>query len=223
MKYLFSIILALLIVQTAGAQGISAGLRTGVGNTFDITSAKEGIKHNYWEKQLFLRYETRGRLAFEFSTTQYNYTYDEAPQILETFAPMDHEPLALRIQNNNIDFGLSVQYDLSCPALQDKCAIMKNFRTYLGVTAVVILAERTEIATNRYYSDGHVAESRIKQTSINDMQFGINHTTKYSFNRFFLTSTVTMTISPWEIGSFAPAAYTENSMFNLRIGAGYTL
>lgn len=223
MKYLFSIILALSIVQTAGAQGISAGLRTGLGNTFDITSAREGVKHNYWEKQLFLRYETKGRLAFEFSTTQYNYTYDEVPQVLQTFAPMDHEPIALRIQNNNIDFGLSVQYDLSCPALQDKCAIMKNFRSYIGVTAVAILAERTEIATNRYYSDGRVAESRIRQTSINDMQFGINHTTKYSFNRFFLTSTVTMTISPWGIGSFAPAAYTENSMFNLRIGAGYTL
>ncbi len=223
MKYLFSIILALSIVQNAGAQGISAGLRTGVGNTFDITSAREGIKHNYWEKQLFMRYETKGRLAFEFSTTQYNYTYDEAPRILETFAPMDHEPLALKIQNYNIDFSLSVQYDLSCPVLQDKCALMKNFRSYIGVTAVAILNERTEIATNRYYSDGRVAESRIRQTNINDMQFGINHTTKYSFNRFFLTSTVTMTISPWGIDSFVPMAQSENSMLNLRIGAGYTL
>ena len=53
MKYLFSIILALSIAQNAGAQGISAGLRIGVGNTLDITSAREGIKHNYWEKQLF--------------------------------------------------------------------------------------------------------------------------------------------------------------------------
>lgn len=223
MKYLFSIILALSIVQNSGAQGISAGLRTGVGNTFDITSVKEGTKHNYWEKQLFLRYETKGRLAFELNTTQYNYTFDEVPRILQTFAPMDHEPLALKIQNNNIDFGLSVQYDLSCPFLQDKCPLLKNFRSYIGVAAVAILNERTEIATNRYYSDGRVAESRIRQTSINDIQFGLNHTTKYSFNRFFLTSTLTMTISPWGIGSFAPAAYTENSLLNLRVGAGYTL
>lgn len=223
MKYLFYIILALAIVQNAAAQGVSAGFRTGVGNTLDVTSVKDGIRHSYWEKQLFLRYETKSRFAFEFNTTQYNYGYHQTPLMLQTYFPLDYEPLSLEIQNHNIDFGLSVQYNLSCPFLQDKCPLMKNFSSYLGITAVAVLNERTEIATNRYYSDGRVAESRVRQTNINDMQFGINHTTKYSFNRFFLTSTVTMTISPWGIGSFVPMARAENSMLNLRIGTGYTL
>ena len=224
MKYIFSIIVALFIVQNAGAQGISAGLRTGVGNTLDITSVKDGVKHNYWEKQLFLRYETSGRLAFEINSTQYRYSYHEEPIIWDcTFVPPTHETVDIEVTHRNIDFGLSAQYDLSCPFLQERCPLMKNFKNYIGLTAKSGLNERTDIYTSRALSDGNITEDRTQHRYVDGIHLGINHTTKYTFGRFYLTSTATVTVNPWDLGSFAPAAYNENSRLSLRIGAGYRL
>ncbi|HEY9178915.1 MAG TPA: hypothetical protein VIN07_14565 [Flavipsychrobacter sp.] len=225
MKYLFFSVLALFIGQNAYAQGISAGFRTGVGNTFDITSAREGIKHNYWEKQVFLRYETNKRFAFEISSTQYKYSYDaQYPEFMGGWGgPINSETIGLTVTNNNFDFGMSAQYDLSCHILQDKCPMLKNFKSYLGITALIILNEETNTYTRRSLSDGNITEDRTRQALVSDLQVGINHTTKYSFNRLFITSSTNITVSPRYLGSFAPMAYSENSLLNFRIGIGYTL
>lgn len=223
MKYLLSVIVFLSIAQNADAQGVSAGLRTGVGKTFDVTSLKDGAKHSYWEKQLFLRYETNGRLAFEINSTQYNYSYHEEPIIWEcTFALPPHETIDIEVTHRNIDFGFSAQYDLSCSILREKCPIMKNFKSYMGIAGAVVLNERTEIYTNRDFSDGHVTKERSRYKYLGDIYLGINHTTIYTFGRFYLTGTATVTVNPWGLGSFAPKSYNENSRLCLRIGAGYS-
>ncbi len=225
MKYVGSIILLSIISYTTAAQGISAGFRTGVGNTFDVTSVKDGIKHCYWEKQLFLRYETNGRLAFEISSTQYKYSY--AAQYPKPICiwddPIISETIGLTVTNNNFDFGISAQYDLSCSFLRDNCPLLKNFKSYLGITALTTLNDRTDAYTRRAFSDGNITEDRTRQTTLSDLQVGINHTTKYSFHRLFITSSTNITLSPHNLGSFAPMAYGENSLLNFRVGVGYTL
>lgn len=232
MKYIFSIILTLLFAQNAGAQGFSAGLRTGIGRTMDVSRISNGTIDNTWDKEIFVRLETKGRLAFEAGGTQYR--YQRAGIWHSSGCIVEYEPLyftAPTSQNlitftnvNMIDFSLGVQYDISCNVLKEKCPFMKNLRSFIGANAIGKYASIQTRSVDKQISDGQIHESEYTDRSLYDIHLGLNHTLTYDINRFYITSVVGYTVSTAIFyGSFADRPSPVNSRFSSRIGIGYRL
>lgn len=232
MKYILSFFLILLFADNSGAQSISAGIRSGIGNSMDITQLRSGTIDRTWQKEVFTRYETKKRLAIELSGTQYNDAeagiwhssgciVDYEP--LLTFAPPTRENILTYTSYNMVDISLGIQYDLSCPFLQEKCPLMKNFRSFLGVAFVGTIGSATTYSTNRSLSDGGISTTELKQKGLHNLNIGINHTTTYSFEKIFISSMVGYMASPFTNYSFSTNQPIENSKLSLRMGIGYKI
>lgn len=75
MKLIFTTIFAVLFIQGVSAQNFSIGARTGLGKTMDVSHISNGTIDNTWDKEIFVRHETKGRFAFEVGGTQYSLGY----------------------------------------------------------------------------------------------------------------------------------------------------
>lgn len=232
MKYLLSLTLALSLLQYAGAQGISAGFRTGIGNTMNISRMSEGIIDKHWEKELFLRYETKKRLALEINGTQYNDA--EAGIWHSTGCIVDYEPiltfesptrenLLTYTSYNMLDMSLGVQYDISCSYLQEKCPMMKNFRSFIGVAAVGTYGKVTTRSTDRSLSDGDITTTERTGSGLYNLHIGVNHTLTYSFGRLYVTSVAAYLVSPFSETYTSHNQLTPNSKLSFRAGIGYRI
>jgi len=232
MKYLFTLLLMLILGYNSGAQGISAGIRSGIGNSMDVTKLRSGTIDKTWQKEVFTRYETKKRLAFELSGTQYNDAeagiwhssgciVDYEP--LLTFEAPTQENILTYTSYSMVDVSMGVQYDLSCPFLQEKCPFMKNFRSFLGVAFIGTFGNVTTYSTNRRLSDGDVTTTEQNQRGLYNLNIGINHTTTYSFGKVFVTSMVGYMASPFTDYSISTDQPIENSKLSLRMGIGYKI
>ena len=189
-------------MQAANWQGIAAGIRSGIGGNMDIANMKsEGVKQRYWNKQVFGRYETKKRLVFELSATQYNYDYNQTPRQFEYYMPPTHEILNVYTRHNVLDIGLSAQYDVTCSVLKEKCPLFKNFKNYIGVNMNFLMNNAKHEILNRSLSDGMLTK-RNEQSNGSDVYLGLSHTATYSFNKIFIISSASFMIDPWgDIGS----------------------
>lgn len=232
MKLIITTFLATLALQSAMAQDFSVGLRTGIGNTLDVKQLRSGPIERVWDKELFVRYETKGRLAFEAGATQYNYQHagiwDNSGCIVDYeplyFDAPTSENLITTTNVNMIDLSLGVQYDISCIFLKEKCPIMKNMRSFVGANVIGKMANVETRSVDRRISDGQVNETVYRDFGMQDIHLGVNHTLTYSIKRVYLTSVVGYSISTaifqqnitsndWPVGS----------KLSLRVGVGYTL
>lgn len=224
MKFLLATFSAMLLMQAANAQGIAAGVRSGIGGNFNASSIKqEVVEHNYWQKQLFGRYETKKKLAFEVTAGQYNYSFSSTPGKFEYFAPPAYEPIKVDVRNNVFELGASAQYDLSCGYLKDHCPVFKNFRSYLGVNMNVLHTKSAQTYTNKSTSDGTIFKSEQVSPAWTDLYVGLSHTTTYSFKHIFLTSSASLMASPFSGNGnlFPRATGSPNTTISLMAGVGY--
>lgn len=232
MKLILTTILATLALQNASAQDFSVGIRTGLGKTMDVSRISAGTIDNTWDKELFVRYQTKRRLAFEVGGTQYNYQragiWHNSGCIVNYeplyFSAPTSENLITTTNVNMLDLSLGVQYDISCNALKDKCPLMKNLSSFIGANVIGKMANVETRSVDKRISDGQINETEYKDFGIQDIYLGLNHTLTYNIKRVYITSVVgysistaifqrRMTSNDWPIGS----------RLSLRIGVGYTL
>lgn len=228
MKLLLATIGTIFLANSINAQGIALGIRTGIDAGTDITNVKENKPHALWQKQLFTRYETKKRLAFEIYANQSNNSENiPVPDIIWEYFypfPQTHQTLDIQQKSNYLTFGGSVQYDISCSKLKESCPIFRNLKSYLGITANITRAWYKEITTIQNLSDGSISNEVYKSKYWADIQMGINHTTTYTFNRIFLTSTASFTVNPWMLNDPIPSFIDENNTrFSIMAGIGYKL
>jgi hypothetical protein len=233
MRNIFTSILVVIVTlsmpRNTAAQGLSAGFRAGMSNSMDINRLSDGITDRAWEKELFLRYETNKRFAFELGGSRYSNA--EAGrwhssgclvdyEAIALFAPPTHQNLLTYTSYNMLDISLGAQYNLSC-LFREECPVRKVFSSYMGVAAVGTFGKVTTYSTDRRLSDGDVSTTERTGKGMYNLLLGINNTATYSFNRFYLTSVVAYLVSP-----FAPAngyhnQANPNSKFLLKLGIGY--
>ena len=232
MKYIISTILAVMLSQGVQAQDFSLGIRTGLGKNLDVTRISNGTIDNAWDKELFLRYQTKSRLAFEAGATHYNYRRAgiwHSSGCIVDYEPLyfdapTHENLLTLTNVNMIDLSLGVQYDISCKALQEKCPIMKQLRSYVGASVIGKYANVNTQMTDRRLSDGSIRETTYRDNSLNDIHLGINHTLNYTISKLYITSVVGYSVSSTIFqGSFTDRSVPVGSRLSFRIGVGYTL
>lgn len=231
MKRIILTICALFTIYAGQAQGIAFGVRSGIGNTLDIKNLRQGAVEKTWDKELFGRYETQKRLALELSGTQYQYDHagiwHNAGCIVDYeplyFAPPSSENLLTTYNYNMVDIGVGIQYHLSCPVLREKCPLMKNFRSYIGLAVVGTYGTIATNYTDRRLSDGAITETKLRDTKLHRMSFGAAHTATYSFKHIFITSTASYTVDPWAASFRLMNSISPNSKLSLRLGVGYKL
>lgn len=226
MKLILTTLIAALLVQTVHAQSFSLGARTGLGKTFDVTQIKNGSISNTWDKELFFRYETKGKIAIEGSGTQYKYGYNFGPFIsgCAPMIPPTGEDLGGSMNYNMIDLSISFQYNIICPDMQESYPVLKNLKSFLGLSTGVAFEQTTMTNTSKQYSDGQIIDDVAKGRGFANPQLGINHIMTYSFKQVYLTTAAAYTIQPWNIGvyNFNADGFVNNKL-SLRIGLGYRL
>lgn len=181
-KYLFVTVFAITSISTVYAQNFSAGLRTGIGNTIDIAAIKSAPIENTWDKEIFTRYETKGRLAFEASATQYYTNYNPLADIkgYKIRYDMTVEPASTMFNNNIIDFGLSAQYEITCSQIQ-KCPLLSGIKSFIGINTAISYQNSTVTMYDRLYSDASIRKTVNSSSNILNPQIGLNHTLVYNF------------------------------------------
>src|SRR5688572_14419162 len=97
MKLIFSTVLALLLVQGVQAQNFSIGARTGLSHSFDASEACTSDKELSWDKEIFARYQTKGKMAFEFRTGHYRLNSSGLTHDWVDFYNPDYYPVSEKI------------------------------------------------------------------------------------------------------------------------------
>lgn len=228
MKQLTLIILAFLIIniKASAQQGLSVGLRTGIGKMVNVTHIRSASTTT-WDKQLFVRYQTKGRFAFEAGATQYQYGFNRDPSLMSPgFATPTSKTISSRENYSLTDVLVSAQYDITCPYLQEHCPIMKRLRSFIGINTGLTMIRETSTNTGRSFSDGSINRNVYKNTYWVAPIVGLNHTMTYTFNRLYISSVVSYMVQP---GYIQPTSYGAdgitgtNSKISLRIGLGYRI
>ncbi|HRO42742.1 MAG TPA: hypothetical protein PL009_07890 [Flavipsychrobacter sp.] len=228
MKKIITLVLTTCIFYSANAQQFSAGVRTGASKWMDKKEGKcfsSSGQNTTWDKEMFVRYNTKGKFAFEagmghyaFSNqvtrTDYGCVYDANANIAAMYAHDVYE------KSQNLEWNLSAQYDLSCPALQEKCPLMKNLKSYVGVVVSPTLSRYT---TTSYSVEGNYTNKNSRDEW--SLWTGLTHSLVYKIDsRLYLSSTMRMQIDPANFFSKQPAGSSvRDSRLGMQIGVGYAL
>lgn len=224
MKHLFTTIFSLLLFTGVYAQGLSAGLRTGVGHTIDVAQLKAGVADNTWDKEFFIRYETTGKFALESSAVQYNTSYNplEGVRGCGLRDNMTEEPVGTIFNNSIIDLSMSAQYEITCGAMQN-CPILSKIRSFIGVNTAFSYQKSFVTMYDRLYVDNSIRETKGTYTSLVNPQVGLSQVLIYDLKHFYITTNASFMTNPWGIGQldYYENRVGPNSKLSLRIGAGY--
>lgn len=212
----------------AQAQNFSGGLRTGASAWMDKTEGKcfsnAGGKNATWDKEFFVRYQTKGKFAFEAGIGHYamgsRLTDDGYRNVLENGTATTYRQQTEQ-RSQHVEWNVSAQYDMSCPALQERCPLMKKLKSYVGVVASPTWSRITTSGTG-YEGIGNFERTRDDWR----VWTGVSHTMVYSLcENMYLSSSVRMQIDPANFfnGSTASTGTGRDSRLGMQIGLGYNL
>jgi len=224
MKKIITLAISGIIFYQVQAQNLSGGFRTGASMWKGQNEGKcfGNSAHNAtWDKELFVRYQTKGKLAFEAGMGHYaataSYAQPEGP-----YPAVGEIPYYIAAEKSqNIEWNLSAQYDLTCPALAAKCPLMKRMKSYAGVILSPTLSRNT---TERKPVDNYNLQSR--ETTVDDWALwtGLSHTMIYNLNeQLYVTSSVRLQVDPNKFFDDAGALKSRDRRMGLQIGFGYNL
>ena len=224
MKRIITLALATLAVTTVNAQ-ISGGIRTGASIWMDkgkgscIGKSLDG-QNLTWDKELFARYKTSGKLVFETSLGHYVFRNSSTPPAGDYTAP-GYTNTGLRERSQNIEWNISAQYDVSCPAMKS-CPLLKKLTSYLGVVATPTYSStKTELSYTKL-SDGTTTTTQATNNEFT-IWTGLSHTLVYDLcDHLYITSAARIQIDPnrfFEKNSGVSS--TPDSRVGVQIGVGY--
>lgn len=224
MKIITTVALLLITLINVSAQDISSGLRTGIGSTFSAKELCNSQNTLTWDKEAYIRYETRGKLAAELRFQHYRTSEeDNSYQILyqEYDQPYTYTHHRANTIRDYYSASFSAQYDITCPYLKNHCPIMKNMSNYLGLDINLTASNSTYISSTQRDSDPNFY-TYIDNRGVNltRLSVGISHTVFYKLNKNFnINSCMRALIAPRDFTKFFGGS---DSHINLLIGAGYT-
>jgi len=228
MKRTLTLLAAGLSFYTCTAQQFSGGFRTGASHWMDkqegkcFTNSAEG-QNITWDKELFVRYNTKGKLAFEVSIGHYAFNNNYKPE-QDGFTIPEYRLLNVNERSQNLELNLSAQYDVTCPVLQEKCPVMKRLKSYVGVLLTPTLS-RNRLKTS--YIDG-VSEGSVQQSvsSKDEMALwtGLSHTMIYNLcDHMYVTTAVRLQIDPNRFFDNSGTLRERDGRAGFQIGVGYKL
>jgi hypothetical protein len=233
MKSILTIALVTLVTGTINAQQLSGGLRTGASHWMDkqdgtcFTNSVDG-QNTTWDKEVFLRANTKGKFAFEASLG--HYAFDNSSRLATSdffphpgWYPQDYQPISLRERSQNVEMNLSLQYDMTCAGMQS-CPILSKLKSYVGVVVTPTVSyTKTEI-TSRRNGDAMMYTSTATESSL-AVWTGLSYTLIYNLcEHMYLTSAVRYQIEPNKIFSDSPGAGSNpDNRLGLQVGLGYNL
>lgn len=212
---------------SVNAQQFSLGFRTGASYWMDkqegkcFSSAVDG-QNTTWDKQLFVRYKTRGKIVLEASMGHYAFKNRQVSTEYECIYG-ENNITAMTARNiyeesQNVEWNLSAQYDLSCPALKEKCPLMKHLKSYMGVE----LTPTWSRTTTKIGSD----ESLLSSETNNEWSLwaGLSHTLIYDISdRVYITSALRFQIDPNKFIDKSGVIRNADSRLGFQMGLGYNL
>lgn len=220
------LVLALSTPLLGHSQEFSVGARTGVGKNYFLRSGNT----NYpcvttWDKQAFVRYQSKKRFALEVGAEHYRYTHTANVRDIYEFYPETAGEQEIRtVTSSNMIFYISAQYDIMCRRAQNSCPLLKNMRSYIGIVLAPTSITDRNSAELRNVNTGKVSNYSYTNQSV-AIAGGLNHTLTYRFSdHLSLSSVLSYRVD-------LPAAFSSYEIFpnnafenhiGYQIGAGYT-
>lgn len=217
MKQVLVTLLAVFALSNVNAQSFSAGIRTGLGKSSNITEFCKGNNNLTWDKELYGRYQTNGKLAFESRFSHYSYNQN-------TPAPIEYyyeQPSFLRNDGstltNSYILGLSAQYNITCSYMKERCPIMKNISSFIGVDVAGVFNNQQYNYTATRTIDN--AQIQMSETSSNyNILVGLSHTTIYNLtDKININGTARFMMQPSDFVN----ANSMGSHISFLVGIGY--
>lgn len=227
MKKLFLAFLVLTAFVGVRAQQISGGFRTGTSywmNVGDGQCPGDAVGKNLsWDKEFFIRYNTKGKLAFEFSMGHYATKSSYVPKETDQFSIPEYRTLNIRERSQNLEWNISAQYDATCACMQS-CPLLKKMKSYIGI---VVTPTLSRMETQLNYVDG-VSEGSLKSTTTSRDDFsvwtGLSHTLVYNLcERMYISSAVRLQVDPNTLFDGELPETARNGRFGFQLGLGYNI
>lgn len=212
MKRFITILSAVLFITGAvQAQSFSAGARMGA------SCLEQGFDHKYisFDQSVFGRYETGSRWAFEAGFGHWS-----GGMKTNVPAGMNEGPgnIPAHARINNYEMNLSVQYDITCPYMQEHCPVMRRIKTYASLDISPTLSY-----TRLLYNDTEDFMAGETAHRKNDVRLwtGLSETMLYQLNDHVnLVSNVGFKVNGGQL--FNPGNdYEANFRFSWQVGAAY--
>ncbi|HTM66723.1 MAG TPA: hypothetical protein VL093_10410 [Flavipsychrobacter sp.] len=225
MKKLLLFSIAIASFAASDAQQLSGGFRTGVSHWMDqqkgkcFTNSVDGQSLT-WDKEIFVRYQTKGKLAFEASMGQY--AFNNIRTDANNYG--GYYDVHLKERSQNLEWNLTASYDVTCPEM-NACPMMKHLKSYLGVVFTPTLTRYTTELKYREVNDVATytsAESRRDDFSI---WTGLSHTLVYELcDHMYISSALRLQVDPNRIfEKHSGVSSYPDSRVGLQVGFGYNL
>lgn len=172
------------------AQQLSIGYKTGVNNWIRINTThtapiinevKDGASVS-WHNEIFLCYQTKGKLALEGGISHTKRERDGVSYIIDCWGGRDSRVEDINISYTSLNLGL--QYKLKTPVFIN-CPALNRFSNNIGVNFSPILVNN---ATEHRFTS-HDVDSTMQQGSSRQssryiaLSTGITHTLMYQVNK----------------------------------------
>ncbi len=225
MKKIFTILLVGCVAATAHAQQLSAGFQTGASywlqHQQQRSLAKSAVSdhHISWEQTLFARYETKNRLAFEVGLNHNKLKQYGVVSWVLGDEGLDGE--TTRSTTHYTTLNVSIQYDITCPHMQE-CPVMKKFKDYVGVMVAPVWVNQKTDHYGEDFTRTNVDHS-VKSSQV-QIWAGLNNTISYALcDHLNILSVVSFQVQPEDFFSKSKPANRVNadSRFSYQFGIAY--
>lgn len=220
MKYTLLLFIWVICSTTLYGQGLQVGLRTGssMWNYINpkLHTASAGttgdMQRFVWDKEVFGRYETKKKWAFEISMNNNSYRDETSNGGLN----YSYNEFTMRSTHSNYDITGAVQYKLTCPD-HNKCPMLNKLKSYIGIDGGIV------INTAKYTFTDNVGKVYRSDAHSTNIIAGIHHYMAYSLGkRISVTSLAAFNVNPDVLFSKAPTT-DRDCKVSLRLGIVYTL
>lgn len=130
---LFTLLLVCTLFPSTFAGKFSLGLRSGLGiyNTMGYRQPEQLVS---WDKEVFARYSTNKRLAFEVSVAKFQWKYNDAGPIEPSFNPSEFNYYYETVESHNYQISFSFQYEITPSYLIRHFPVFKYLKNYIGLS-----------------------------------------------------------------------------------------
>lgn len=212
-RFLTLLSLAAMTAGAANAQTLSAGMRAGAGCNW------QGTEHKYisFEQSAFARYESGHKWAFEAGIGHWGGAMKTG---VGTVGPLDdYSYTDAHARVNTYEMNFSLQYDISCPYMQQHCPVMRRMHTFISLDVSPSWSR-----TNLLYKDNE--NLFLPATDHISREFrlwtGLSETMVYDLNEHInLVSNAGFKIDPARLIATPDNNYQTNARLSFQVGAAY--
>lgn len=233
MKKAITSLLLLLAAGTVSAQNFSGGLRAGLNCQSAIDNNLKSHGHlTTFQKEAFVRFETKGKWAFEVSGghEQYkNASHSRTFHVIDNFSgegmggPMWE---TTGINRTAYTVSIKAEYEMSC-GQSAHCPLMRRFKNYIGLVAgpsfvhhkTSMMQETVSGASTLHRYDDHSVQ----------LWAGLSNTLQYALSgNLFISGNLNYQVNVADGTLFSPlfagqltGYYEPNNRFTGTLGIGY--